>query len=393
MCFGPFSRLCHWGPLTALGIIKFITGMTIHCNNLLWPVHSTGGFINSAVFVALSGLTLYNFLSSMYHGPGYLHLGWKPNREEDCFYLQSCGVCQGFKAPRSHHCRKCGRCVMKMDHHCPWINNCVGWGNHAHFTLFLLFATLGCLHASVILGRSLYKSIHRMHYITGNQPVIQFGLYGLIMCVLALGFAIGVVVAVGMLLYFQLRAIVRNRTAIEDWILEKANFRRRDSGKMFVFPYDLGPRVNCFQVFTLSCHPVGDGIHWPVVNGCDQYTLTREQIEQKNEKRLKTKVYSIIRPASGYWFPITHGFRVCISFPCTDEPRIKLEVGDKVLVTRWRKHWLFGEKVQYDIPVGEESLRRTRGWFPRRCAVELIENNQENEKIPTSSRIPVRKRK
>lgn len=97
---------------------------------------------------------------------------------------------------------------MKMDHHCPWINNCVGWGNHAHFTLFLMFATLGCLQASIILGRTLYKSIHRMHYLyygVENQPIVQFGLYGMIMCVLALGLAIGVVIAVGMLFYFQVR--------------------------------------------------------------------------------------------------------------------------------------------------------------------------------------------
>lgn len=95
MCFGPFTRICHWGPLTALGqlqithviniteyfilgIIKFVTGMTMHCNGMLWPTHSSGSYLNSALFVTLSGLTLYNFLSSMYHGPGYLPLGWKP---------------------------------------------------------------------------------------------------------------------------------------------------------------------------------------------------------------------------------------------------------------------------------------------------------------------------
>lgn len=93
-----------------------------------------------------------------------------------------------------------------MDHHCPWINSCVGWGNHAHFTLFLFFATVGCAHASVILGSSLYRSINRIHYLqygTGTESIVYLGVYGMIFCVLSLGLAIGVVAAVGMLFYCQ----------------------------------------------------------------------------------------------------------------------------------------------------------------------------------------------
>jgi palmitoyltransferase len=26
-------------------------------------------------------------------------------------------VCESFKAPRAHHCKKCGKCVLKLDHH------------------------------------------------------------------------------------------------------------------------------------------------------------------------------------------------------------------------------------------------------------------------------------
>ena len=31
------------------------------------------------------------------------------------------------------HCSECGQCIFKMDHHCPWINNCVGGKNMKFF--------------------------------------------------------------------------------------------------------------------------------------------------------------------------------------------------------------------------------------------------------------------
>lgn len=62
----------------------------------------------------------------------------------------------------------------------------------------------------------------------------------LLVVMFALGLAIGVVLAVGALLYFQMRSIWRNQTGIEDWILEKANYRRKDTEETyFIHPYDL----------------------------------------------------------------------------------------------------------------------------------------------------------
>ena len=360
-----------------------------------------GGMANMTGFLAFSCLTTFHFFCAMCDGPGYLPLKWHPDNVSDEKYLQFCDTCQGYKAPRTHHCRKCGHCVMKMDHHCPWINNCVGHFNHGHFVGFLFFAVLGCAQATVTLTMTLYYGLNRSwyrYYGTGREPNVILTIWSLLIVMFALGLAIGVVLAVGALLYFQVRAIWRNQTGIEDWIIEKAEYRRRESKKKFMHPYHLGRWKNLRQVITATCIPDGDGIDWHLRDGGHKYDLTIEQLEQKADKRQRTREYQIIRQYSGSWFPLWgQGFAVACHPPCTDEPRISLLKDDVVKVTRWKKHWLYGDKVFKDLngggdtksslknvahlntthPNNQSNLsisigRRSRGWFPRKCAVELI---------------------
>jgi len=53
-----------------------------------------------------------------------------------------CKWCGKYKPDRCHHCRVCKCCILKMDHHCPWIYNCVGFANYKFFFLLLFYAVL-----------------------------------------------------------------------------------------------------------------------------------------------------------------------------------------------------------------------------------------------------------
>lgn len=64
---------------------------------------------------------------------------------------------------------------MKMDHHCPWINNCCGYQNHASFTLFLFLAPLGCIHASFIFIMTMYTQLYNR--VRKYRNIFYFFLY------------------------------------------------------------------------------------------------------------------------------------------------------------------------------------------------------------------------
>ncbi|KAJ0003049.1 hypothetical protein NQD34_008198 [Periophthalmus magnuspinnatus] len=59
--------------------------------------------------------------------------------------IRFCDRCQVLKPDRCHHCSVCETCVLKMDHHCPWVNNCVGFSNYKFFLLFLSYSMFYCV--------------------------------------------------------------------------------------------------------------------------------------------------------------------------------------------------------------------------------------------------------
>ncbi|EGV66705.1 Eukaryotic peptide chain release factor GTP-binding subunit [Yamadazyma tenuis] len=77
--------------------------------------------------------------------------------------VKYCSTCHIWRPPRASHCGVCNACVVNHDHHCIYINNCVGLRNYKYFLWFVLGAS-ACGIMAIITGL-----IHVFHYKTAAE--------------------------------------------------------------------------------------------------------------------------------------------------------------------------------------------------------------------------------
>ncbi|KAK5101329.1 palmitoyltransferase akr1 [Lithohypha guttulata] len=130
---------------------------------LILPLTFSTDFLSNLAFGLFYASTTYFYFLAMTEDPGYVPKYSSRNQErevvQELFSLWKfdeqnfCIQCMIRRPLRSKHCRRCGRCVAKHDHHCPWINSCVANNNIRHFFLYIVSMWFGIvLYVRLVLA-------------------------------------------------------------------------------------------------------------------------------------------------------------------------------------------------------------------------------------------------
>lgn len=166
---------------------------------------------------------------------------------------QWCDFCMAPKPDRCHDCSTCGRCVLRMDHHCIFTNSCVGLQNQPYFLIFVLLTMCGSGLSALAATPQIPSAVASISF--GDHTTRQAHLIAL-----CLSAAIASVLLWNLLLV-QMHLVIRNETTIESL----KNWSDRCHSR-----FDQGVQENIVEVFGSKASKVPKFV-FDILDGLDQF--------------------------------------------------------------------------------------------------------------------------
>ncbi|XP_018420838.1 PREDICTED: probable palmitoyltransferase ZDHHC12 [Nanorana parkeri] len=159
-----------------------------------------------------------------------------------------CGYCLLKQPMRARHCKSCNHCVRRFDHHCPWIENCVGEKNHRVFMLYLTVQLVVLLWAFRLAWSGFHFEATWIDWLRLNVfLLLAFILVGIFTAV------------VGLLLACHLYLISCNFTTWEFMSYYRISYlKQRDSDSN---PFDRGTVRNLWNFFCTGGHVIWERVY------------------------------------------------------------------------------------------------------------------------------------
>ncbi|KAG0085017.1 hypothetical protein BGZ93_009780 [Podila epicladia] len=184
-----------------------------------------------------------------------------------------------------------------MDHHCPWVLNCVGLDNYKFFFLFVFYTAIHCVYIFVTLAPLYFRTPDDRSWAHQQQIIglVVSGMFGLTLIVFTIT---------------HIRLILLNRTTIEDhstphhegmlpclrkgWAESEGEINQGNERL-----YDMGPKNNWHQVMgpgwqwflpVSVVRPEGPGYNQKVVDRQwrdynNQMAILKQQQEQQQQQQ------------------------------------------------------------------------------------------------------------
>jgi len=204
--------------------------------------------------------------------------------------IMQCRKCGSQRPERAHHCRICKTCVLRYDHHCPWVNQCVGLNNERYFVLFMVYLVLGSLCFSLLGLREIWNVFDLFAEWPHAIPPVAY--------VLSYVLAVVLCIAVGVTLIWHLLCIARGETTVESHDHDIYRKAAQSRGEIFTNSYDVGRRRNLVLFFNigptgypwwtlllpLKTNPYTDGWSWVRRPGLERHSGVKEGDEITDEE-------------------------------------------------------------------------------------------------------------
>lgn len=171
---------CAWTLLITATTLFFVFPCPELTGRYHYSIPIVQGFVTFFVLV--------NFSLATFMDPGIIPKDKPYQEKEDDFRfplyknveingitvrMKWCTTCQFYRPPRCSHCSVCNSCIETFDHHCPWVNNCIGRRNYRYFFLFLIFLST---HMISIFTLCLVYILDNKHRLNSHHSIITMAI-------------------------------------------------------------------------------------------------------------------------------------------------------------------------------------------------------------------------
>ncbi|CAE7746905.1 Zdhhc15, partial [Symbiodinium sp. KB8] len=245
-----------WAPpaflLATITFFLVVYNLTHIIGTVEQSVEQDLSFCLQVIYWVLVVLWVASCIRVLVTGPGQPGDATEGGPQTNSKSLLFCTACKARKPHRCRHCTKCSTCVLRMDHHCPWLRQCIGFGNYKFFVTFIVYSAVALIFKAVTMLLFMIRAFQ-----IDVSFCTRLWLLSAEVLMIALG---GTMVAFA---GFHLFLVSRGMTTIEYLTRNEKNDKKLnfDQGLVGNVQASLGSNPMCWLL--PACPPSGDGCTFP----------------------------------------------------------------------------------------------------------------------------------